>query len=150
MLAGYTAGIPVAPISVAYSLQSQDHAKLKEIAALLRPGLVYVTDTAPFAPALAALDLAALDLGATELVANRNGANLDRVTAFDALAATRAGAEVERACAAAASGANQQLEGDDAVADPTTPTAYAAEAGPGGNSEGTRKNCDGRGPLRLP
>jgi feruloyl-CoA synthase len=100
MLAGYTAGIPVAPISVAYSLQSQDHAKLKEIAALLRPGLVYVTDTAPFAPALAALDLAALDLGATELVANRNGANLDRVTAFDALAATRAGAEVERACAA--------------------------------------------------
>jgi len=32
MLAGYTAGIPVAPISVAYSLQSHDHAKLKAIA----------------------------------------------------------------------------------------------------------------------
>jgi feruloyl-CoA synthase len=94
MLAGYTAGVPVAPISVAYSLQSQDHAKLKEIAALIRPGLVYVADTAPFAPALAALDL-----DASELVANRNGANLDRVTSFDALAATRAGAEVERACA---------------------------------------------------
>ncbi|MET0444386.1 MAG: AMP-binding protein, partial [Pseudorhodoplanes sp.] len=28
MLACYTAGIPIAPISVAYSLQSQDHAKL--------------------------------------------------------------------------------------------------------------------------
>jgi feruloyl-CoA synthase len=95
MLAGYTAGVPVAPISVAYSLQSRDHAKLKEIVALLRPGLVYVSDTGPFAPALAALDL-----GATEVVANRNGANLDRVTAFDALAATRAGAAVERACAA--------------------------------------------------
>src|SRR5215475_1680875 len=95
MLAGFTAGVPVAPISVAYSLQSQDHAKLKQIAALLRPGLVYVADTAPFAPALAALDL-----GAIELVASRNGANLDRVTAFDALAATRAGDAVERACGA--------------------------------------------------
>jgi feruloyl-CoA synthase len=95
MLAGYTAGIPVAPISVAYSLQSRDHAKLKEIFAQLEPGLVYVTDTTPFAPALAELDLAP-----SELVANRNGANLDRVTSFDELAATRAGAEVERACAA--------------------------------------------------
>jgi feruloyl-CoA synthase len=95
MLAGYTSGIPVAPISVAYSLQSRDHAKLKAITALLRPGLVYVTDTAPFAPALAALDLAA-----TELVAGRNGADLDRVTALETLAATRTGADVERACAA--------------------------------------------------
>ena len=59
MLAGYTAGVPVAPISVAYSLQCRDHAKLRHIAALLRPGLVYVADTAPFEPALAALDLAA-------------------------------------------------------------------------------------------
>src|ERR1044071_7368253 len=56
MLAGFTAGVPVAPISVAYSLQSQDHAKLKQIAELLAPGLVYVNDTAPFARALAALD----------------------------------------------------------------------------------------------
>jgi len=53
-LAGHTAGIPVAPISVAYSLQSQDHAKLKHIVELLAPGLVYVADTGPFAKALAA------------------------------------------------------------------------------------------------
>ena len=41
MLAGYTAGVPVAPISVAYSLQSQDFAKLRHIAELLdaRPDL---------------------------------------------------------------------------------------------------------------
>ena len=40
-LAGHTAGVPVAPISVAYSLQSQDHAKLKHIAdpARARPDL---------------------------------------------------------------------------------------------------------------
>ena len=70
-LAGHTAGIPVAPISVAYSLQSQDHAKLKYIAALLTPGLIYVADTGPFAKALAALDLTGV-----EILAGRNGANL--------------------------------------------------------------------------
>ncbi|HEY7666440.1 MAG TPA: feruloyl-CoA synthase [Xanthobacteraceae bacterium] len=94
-LAGHTAGIPVAPISVAYSLQSQDHAKLKHIAALLEPGLVYVADTAPFAKALAALEL-----GQAELVASRNGANLERVSAFDALARGRPGSAVEQAAAA--------------------------------------------------
>jgi feruloyl-CoA synthase len=99
MLAGYTAGIPVAPVSVAYSLQSQDHAKLKAIAALLKPGLVYVADTGPFAKALAALDLDRADNKA-ELVASRNGGNLARVTSFAALAATRPGAAVERARAA--------------------------------------------------
>src|SRR5262252_2636474 len=66
MLAGFTAGVPVAPISVAYSLQSQDHAKLKQIFDLLEPGLVYVADTAPFAGALAAIECGA------EIVANRN------------------------------------------------------------------------------
>ena len=70
MLAGYTAGVPVAPISVAYSLQSQDFAKLRHIAELLEPGLIYVADTAPFAKALAAIG------GDAEIVASRNGANL--------------------------------------------------------------------------
>jgi feruloyl-CoA synthase len=98
MLAGYTAGIPVAPISVAYSLQSQDFAKLKHIAALLEPGLIYVADTAPFAKALAAVG------GDAEIVAGHNSANLDRVTLFDDLARTPAGAAVEKA--AASSGAD--------------------------------------------
>ena len=31
-LAGYTAGVPVAPISVAYSLMSADHARIRSIA----------------------------------------------------------------------------------------------------------------------
>src|SRR5438876_3245062 len=73
-LAGHTASIPMAPISVAYSLQSQDHAKLKHIAELLEPGLVYVADTAPFAKALAALDLRGV-----EIVASRNGTNRESV-----------------------------------------------------------------------
>src|SRR5438046_480403 len=94
-LAGHAAGIPVAPISVAYSLQSQDHAKLKHIAALLTPGLVYVADTAAFAKALAALDF-----GKTELVASRNGANIARVTSFADMAQSRAGPALQKAVAA--------------------------------------------------
>jgi feruloyl-CoA synthase len=95
ILAGFAAGVPVAPISVAYSLQSQDHAKLKQIAELLAPGLVYVADTALFASALAALDLTN-----AEIVASRNGAGRNGVTAFDDLAQTKPGPAVEAALAA--------------------------------------------------
>jgi feruloyl-CoA synthase len=94
-LAGHTAGVPVAPISVAYSLQSQDHAKLKHIAALLQPGLAYVADTAPFAKALAALDLPGV-----EILASRNGANLSGVTSFEAMARSRPGSALAQATAA--------------------------------------------------
>jgi feruloyl-CoA synthase len=97
MLAGYTAAIPVAPVSVAYSLQSEDHLKLKQIAQLLDPGLVYVADTAPFAKALASLDLSRC-----AIAASRNGANLPGVTRFDELTRAPVGAAVERAFAAIA------------------------------------------------
>jgi feruloyl-CoA synthase len=92
MLAGFTAGVPVAPVSVAYSLQSQDFAKLKYIAELLDPGLIYVGDTAPFAKALAAIHTKA------EIVASRDGANMG-ATQFDELARTPAGPAVDRAVA---------------------------------------------------
>jgi feruloyl-CoA synthase len=48
-------GVPVAPISPAYSLMSKDFAKLKYIFELLRPGLVFAADPEKFAPALAAV-----------------------------------------------------------------------------------------------
>ncbi len=92
MMAGYTAGVPVAPISVAYSLQSQDFAKLQHIAELLTPGLIYVADTTPFAKALAAIDSGA------EIVASRDGANLG-ATPFDDLARTSPGPAVDQATA---------------------------------------------------
>jgi feruloyl-CoA synthase len=94
-LACHTAGIPAAPISVAYSLQSQDHAKLKHIAALLEPGLIYVADTGPFAKALGALAP-----GAAEIVANRNGAGIDGVTTFEDMTRSRPGPALEQAVAA--------------------------------------------------
>jgi feruloyl-CoA synthase len=55
-LAAMTAGIPVAPVSTAYSLLSSDHARIRDIAALIRPGAVYAEDADQFAPALDALD----------------------------------------------------------------------------------------------
>ena len=51
-----TAGIPVAPVSTAYSLLSADHARIRQIAALIRPGGVFAEDADQFAAALDALD----------------------------------------------------------------------------------------------
>ncbi len=47
-------GIAYVPVSSAYSLVSTDHAKLKYVIGLLTPGLVYATDRARFAKAIAA------------------------------------------------------------------------------------------------
>jgi feruloyl-CoA synthase len=44
MLAGMTVGAPVVPTSVAYSLQSADHAKLRAMVDLCEPGLVVAED----------------------------------------------------------------------------------------------------------
>jgi feruloyl-CoA synthase len=49
------AGVPVAPISPAYSLMSKDFAKLRYIFELLKPGLVFAAEPEKFAPALAAV-----------------------------------------------------------------------------------------------
>jgi feruloyl-CoA synthase len=54
-LAAMHAGVPVAPISSAYSLSSKTFGRLRDVAAQLRPGFVFVDDAARFAPALEAL-----------------------------------------------------------------------------------------------
>jgi feruloyl-CoA synthase len=61
-MAAMQAGVPAAPVSPAYSLMSQDHAKLRYIFDLIRPGLVLVQDGVAFAKALAALDLSGVTL----------------------------------------------------------------------------------------
>lgn len=113
-------GIPVAPISQAYSLMSKDHAKLKAIFRLLDPGLVYVGDEAKFAGTLAALDEFRFDLvsstpipvgrsvsgvfasGSSVSAASASGASaaLRRTEAFDSLLSTSAGPAVDAAFAA--------------------------------------------------
>ncbi len=52
-LAAMHVGIPYAPISVPYSLLSQDFGKLKAIVEILSPGLVFAANGAAFARAIA-------------------------------------------------------------------------------------------------
>ena len=54
-MGAYLAGVPVVPVSVAYSLQSKDHERLRVIGDLVQPGAVYVETVAPFAPAIGVL-----------------------------------------------------------------------------------------------
>ncbi|MGH2897861.1 MAG: AMP-binding protein, partial [Solirubrobacteraceae bacterium] len=53
-LGALVAGVPYAPISPAYSLLSTDFARLRGIIELLTPGLVYASQRAPYARAIAA------------------------------------------------------------------------------------------------
>jgi feruloyl-CoA synthase len=55
--AAMQARLPAAPVSPAYSLMSQDHAKLKYLFGLIKPKVVMVQDGPTFAKALGALDL---------------------------------------------------------------------------------------------
>jgi feruloyl-CoA synthase len=68
-------GIPVAPISPAYSLMSKDFAKLKYIFELLKPGLVFAADPDKFAPALAAVG--ATSTPVAKLLEANPGSNLE-------------------------------------------------------------------------
>ncbi len=77
------AGIPVAPVSVAYSLRSQDFGKLKHIASIVRPQLVFAENGAMFSRALDALDL-----DDVEVVVTNNPPDVRDVTPFDALTGT--------------------------------------------------------------
>ncbi len=92
LLGAMQAGIPLAPISPAYSLMSTDKGKLKHIFALLRPGLVYAADGARFAAALASLPLDGVDVVVSANPPAGQGAQL-----FSELTASPAGPAVVRA-----------------------------------------------------
>jgi len=68
-------GVPVAPISPAYSLMSKDYAKLKYIFELLKPGLVFAAEPEKFAPALAAVGAAFTPV--TRLLETNPGSTLE-------------------------------------------------------------------------
>jgi feruloyl-CoA synthase len=92
-LGAYTAGVPVVPISVAYSLMSADHARIRAIAELVDPGLAFADDAGPFA---AAIDAVAPLVGAT-LVARGDRPGALRL---DDLLATTPGPPLDDAFAA--------------------------------------------------
>ncbi|MGE4075866.1 MAG: AMP-binding protein, partial [Reyranella sp.] len=56
-MAAMQARAPIAPVSPAYSVMSQDHAKLRYVFDLIKPGLVFVQNGEIYARALKALDL---------------------------------------------------------------------------------------------
>jgi feruloyl-CoA synthase len=90
-LGGFLAGVPVVPVSPAYSLMSQDYGKVKHIAALVKPGLVYAADAGPFGGVLAAVDF-----GGAEIVLSKGAG----ATPFSELVETHATADVDQALAA--------------------------------------------------
>jgi feruloyl-CoA synthase len=94
-LAAMHVGIPYAPISVPYSLLSQDFGKLKTIIATLTPGLVFAANGAAFARAIAA----AVPDGA-EVVVTANPPGDRPAMLFSALAGTQPTPAVEAAHAA--------------------------------------------------
>jgi feruloyl-CoA synthase len=94
-LAAQQVGIPVVPVSPAYSLMSQDHSKVRHIFDLVKPGIVYVASAEVFGPALASLDL-----GDAELVVSAPPPAGTTATMFSDLRATEAGPDVDTAFAA--------------------------------------------------
>jgi feruloyl-CoA synthase len=92
MLGAMHVGVPVAPVSPAYSLMSKDCAKVKGIAGLLKPGLVYAADGAKFAGVLGSVDF-----GGAEIVLGANAPAGMKWTPFGELLQQKAGAEVDRA-----------------------------------------------------
>ena len=96
MLAALHVGIPVAPLSPAYSLQSKDFGKLCAIIALLRPGLIYVADRRRFDAALIAID----DIHDADIVAGSASGAIGAATPIAALYALGGTGAVTRASAA--------------------------------------------------
>jgi len=69
-------GVPVAPVSPAYSLMSRDFGKLRHIFELVRPGLVYTADPQKFGPALEAVKASSTPVA--ELLETNPGSTMER------------------------------------------------------------------------
>ena len=91
-LAAMYVGIPVAPISPAYSLMSRDFGKLRHVFDLVRPALVFAADGERFATALGALNL-----DGVEVVVTREPPDGLEVTDFATLTGTAPGPAIEQA-----------------------------------------------------
>ena len=95
MLGCYTAGIPIAPISPAYSLISSDHGKLKHCFNTVKPKVVFAQNGAPFAGAVATLRQINPDL----ILVTSDGEG-EGAIALPTLLATKPGPAVAEAMAA--------------------------------------------------
>jgi feruloyl-CoA synthase len=98
-LGAMSAGVPVAPVSAAYSLQSHDHHRVGQIAALTRPGAVFADHADRFG---AALDAVAdgMPAGLPPIPVIVSAGRRDGAEPLSRLLATRPGAALAAASAA--------------------------------------------------
>ncbi|WP_203073904.1 feruloyl-CoA synthase [Falsiroseomonas ponticola] len=94
-LAALHVGVPVAPVSPSYALLAKDFQKLRHCLALLTPGMVFVSDGARFADAVAAV--VPEDV---ELLVGSNPPAGRAVTTMEQLLSTTPGRAVDEAAAA--------------------------------------------------
>ncbi len=93
-LAACWVGVPYAPISPAYSTLAQDHARLKHIVDVLKPGLVFASAWGPFARAIEA----AVPAGGELVLTDTTGVpSTRRASSFAQLLDTTPGAEGDAA-----------------------------------------------------
>ncbi len=88
MLGAMKARVPVAPISVPYSLMSPGHEKLKHVVKVTRPAMIYVDNAELFAGAIADIDMDGIEL----VVCEAKSGGADKVPAaaltYESLCAT--------------------------------------------------------------
>ncbi len=85
------AGVPVAPVSVAYSLMSGDHSKLKHVFATTQPKMIFADNGPMFARAIAALPTDGVEIVTVAPIPGRE------TTSYDDLIRTNAGPDVAKA-----------------------------------------------------
>jgi len=90
-LGAMLAGIPIAPVSVAYSLMSGDHSKLKHVFSVTEPKMIFADQGPLFARALAALPLDGVEVVTVTPIADRP------TTPYSDLIRTNAGPDVATA-----------------------------------------------------
>ena len=91
-LGALCAGVPVVPVSPAYSLMSQDHAKVRHVIDICRPGLIYAASGEMFAGVLNDIDLSQAKVVVSDALPEGQDALL-----FSDLLKTEPGAEIEAA-----------------------------------------------------
>jgi feruloyl-CoA synthase len=93
MLGCYTAGVPIAPISPAYSLISSDHAKLKHCFGTVRPKVVFAQSSEQFARAFDTLRALDPDLTFVTVDGGAGTTPLSELTTTEPTAAVEAARE---------------------------------------------------------
>jgi feruloyl-CoA synthase len=101
-LGAMTVGVPFCAVSTAYSLMSQDYAKLRHVLNTITPGLIYASDWTKYGKAVEAvadenMEVAINSVAATAIIQRAGASKGLKITAFEALLATPVTSQVARA-----------------------------------------------------